>query len=60
MPCGQRIAFEVIIQVGGEPRWQVKPEGIERVLVNGEVIVERGALTDALPGRVLRVGNPKA
>ncbi|MEO8603706.1 MAG: amidohydrolase family protein [bacterium] len=45
---------------GGEPRWQVKPEGIERVLVNGETIVERGALTDALPGRVLRVGNPKA
>ena len=45
---------------GGEPRWQVKPEGIERVLVNGEVIVERGALTDARPGRVLRVGNPEA
>jgi N-acyl-D-aspartate/D-glutamate deacylase len=45
---------------GGEPRWQVKPEGIDRVLVNGEVIVERGALTDARPGRVLRVGNPQA
>ena len=44
---------------GGEPRWQVKPQGIERVLVNGETIVERGELTDALPGRVLRVGNPK-
>lgn len=43
---------------GGEARWQVKPEGIERVLVNGETIVERGELTDARPGRVLRVGNP--
>lgn len=43
---------------GGEARWQVKPEGIERVLVNGETIVDRGALTDARPGRVLRVGNP--
>ncbi|MBX3026111.1 amidohydrolase family protein [bacterium] len=45
---------------GGEARWQVKPEGIERVLVNGHVIVERGELTDSRPGRVLRVGNPKA
>ena len=26
---------------GGEPRWQVRPEGIARVLVNGETIVER-------------------
>ena len=29
------------------------PEGIEYVLVNGEFVVERGALTWALPGRVL-------
>ena len=27
---------------GGEERWQVKPEGIVRVLVNGETIVENG------------------
>jgi N-acyl-D-aspartate/D-glutamate deacylase len=44
---------------GGEPRWQVRPEGVARVLVNGETIVENGELTDARPGRVLRVGNPK-
>ena len=42
---------------GGEDRWQVKPEGIVRVLVNGEVIVENGALTGTRPGRVLRIGN---
>ena len=43
---------------GGEERWQVRPEGIVRVLVNGETIVENGELTGARPGRVLRVGNP--
>jgi N-acyl-D-aspartate/D-glutamate deacylase len=42
---------------GGEERWQVLPEGIARVLVNGETIVEGGRLTDARPGRVLRIGN---
>jgi N-acyl-D-aspartate/D-glutamate deacylase len=42
---------------GGEDRWQVRPEGITRVLVNGEVIVENGELTGARPGRVLRIGN---
>ena len=43
---------------GGEERWQVLPEGVKRVLVNGEVIVEDGKLSGARPGRVLRVGNP--
>jgi N-acyl-D-aspartate/D-glutamate deacylase len=37
----------------------VRPEGIARVLVNGETIVEDGELTGTRPGRVLRVGNPK-
>jgi N-acyl-D-aspartate/D-glutamate deacylase len=45
---------------GGEPRWQVRPEGVVRVLVNGETIVQDGELTGTRPGRVLRVGNPKA
>ena len=44
---------------GGEPRWQVRPEGIARVLVNGETIVDNGELTGVRAGRVLRVGNPK-
>ena len=43
---------------GGEERWQVRPEGVVRVIVNGETIVEDGELTGARPGRVLRVGNP--
>jgi len=43
---------------GGEERWQVLPEGIVRVLVNGETIVEDGRLTSARPGRVLHIGNP--
>jgi N-acyl-D-amino-acid deacylase len=42
---------------GGEERWQVGAEGIVRVLVNGEPIVEDGKLTGARPGRVLRIGN---
>jgi N-acyl-D-aspartate/D-glutamate deacylase len=42
---------------GGAERWQVHPEGISRVLVNGEIIVENGELTGARPGRVLRIGN---
>jgi N-acyl-D-amino-acid deacylase len=43
---------------GGEERWQVGCEGVVRVLVNGEIIVENGKLAGARPGRVLRVGNP--
>jgi N-acyl-D-amino-acid deacylase len=42
---------------GGEERWQVGAEGIVRVLVNGEPIVEGGKLTGTRPGRVLRIGN---
>ena len=41
----------------GEERWQVKPEGVVRVMVNGEVIIENNELTGARPGRVLRIGN---
>jgi N-acyl-D-aspartate/D-glutamate deacylase len=43
---------------GDEERWQVRPEGVVRVLVNGETIVEDGKLTGTRPGRVLRIGNP--
>src|SRR5438094_5430232 len=43
---------------GGEERWQVRPEGVVRVIVNGETIVEDGELTGVRPGRVLHVGNP--
>jgi len=43
---------------GGEERWQVRPEGIVRVLVNGQTIVKDGEITGARPGRVLHVGNP--
>ncbi len=45
---------------GDEERWQVLPEGVVRVIVNGETIVENGKLTGARPGRVLHVGNPVA
>ena len=33
------------------------PEGIEYVLVNGEIVVDRGEHTGALPGKVLRLSN---
>jgi N-acyl-D-aspartate/D-glutamate deacylase len=32
--------------------------GIEHVLVNGRVVIDRGEHTGALPGRVLRSGQP--
>lgn len=44
---------------GNGERWQVHPEGVVRVVVNGETIVEDGKLTGAKPGQVLRIGNPK-
>jgi hypothetical protein len=43
---------------GGEDRWQVRPEGVARVLVNGQTIVQDGELTGNRPGGVLRIGNP--
>ena len=43
---------------GDEERWQVRPEGVARVIVNGTTIVENGELTGARAGRVLRIGNP--
>jgi len=43
---------------GGEDRWQVRPEGVARVIVNGQTIVKDGELTGARGGRVLRIGNP--
>src|SRR5437667_9151818 len=54
---GKRLVRDV---PGGEERWQVRPEGVVRVLVNGETIVEEGRLTGARPGRVLHIGNPVA
>jgi len=35
------------------------PKGIECVLVNGEVVVDRGKHTGTLPGKVLRIPNKK-
>ena len=34
-------------------------EGIEHVIVNGQVVIERGKNTGALPGRALRRGRPR-
>jgi N-acyl-D-amino-acid deacylase len=41
---------------GGEPRMIQRAEGVHYTIVNGEPIVEDGALTDARPGTVLRAG----
>jgi len=55
-----RLARKEIVRdmPGNEERWQVRAEGVARVMVNGETIVENGELTGARPGRVLRIGNP--
>ncbi len=42
---------------GREERWQVRPEGIVRVIVNGKTIVADGQLTRERPGRVLKIGT---
>jgi len=39
---------------GGGPRLVTKADGIEAVIVNGAVVVERGELTGARPGQILR------
>jgi N-acyl-D-amino-acid deacylase len=41
---------------GGEPRMIQRAEGVHYTIVNGEPIVEDGALADARPGTVLRAG----
>src|SRR5213593_1747990 len=43
---------------GGEERWQVRPEGVVRVIVNGRTIVAGGELTGETAGRVLKIGTP--
>jgi N-acyl-D-aspartate/D-glutamate deacylase len=41
----------------GAGRLYGEPVGVHQVLVNGDVVVSEGALTDARPGRVLRSGR---
>jgi N-acyl-D-aspartate/D-glutamate deacylase len=36
------------------------PIGIDYVIVNGQVVIEQGLHTGALPGRALRRGRPDA
>lgn len=38
------------------PRWQVEVEGVARVMVNGETLVEAGEVLDPRPGQVLSPG----
>ncbi len=61
-PARLRLGRKALVRdmPGGEERWQVRPDGVVRVIVNGETIVHDGELTGARPGRVLRVGNPSA
>jgi N-acyl-D-aspartate/D-glutamate deacylase len=41
---------------GGALRLYAGAVGVEQVIVGGETIVERGGLTDAMPGTLLRSG----
>ena len=51
------IAFD---KKANEKRFIQKAVGIEMTVVNGEVLVEKGDHTGALPGSVLGSGNGKA
>jgi N-acyl-D-aspartate/D-glutamate deacylase len=41
----------------GEPRRVQRAEGVDHVIVGGEVVLDHGRHTGALPGRVLRAGR---
>jgi N-acyl-D-aspartate/D-glutamate deacylase len=43
----------------GAPRRVQGAEGVEYVVVGGEVVLDHGKHTGALPGRVLRAGRPR-
>ncbi len=45
---------------GGAGRLYAEPRGVHHVVVNGEVIVDDGSLTDTRPGRILRSGRDTA
>jgi N-acyl-D-aspartate/D-glutamate deacylase len=49
--CETKLVYDL---PGGGPRLLTEAEGIEAVIVNGAVTVERGALTGARAGQVLR------
>ena len=49
--CATELVYDL---PGGGPRLLTKAEGIEAVIVNGAVAVERGELTGARTGQVLR------
>lgn len=38
---------------GGQGRYIRRPKGVERVIVNGEILVENGVYSDAQPGRLI-------
>ena len=42
---------------GGCSRLYADSEGVDHVVVNGELLIEAGGITDARPGRVLRSGR---
>ena len=42
---------------GSSARWQRRPTGISHTIVNGELLIEDGELTGALPGQVIKVGR---
>ena len=44
---------------GNAERWTSRPQGVKRVMVNGEVIVEDNQLTGAMPGQVVRIGRAR-
>jgi N-acyl-D-aspartate/D-glutamate deacylase len=42
---------------GSSARWQQRPTGISHTIVNGELLIDDGELTGALPGQVIKVGR---
>ena len=55
------VAGQAVLDANGQPEFTKGPfrynEGIEYVIVNGRLVLERGVHTGALPGRALRHGR---
>ncbi len=45
---------QTIIDIATFEKPHCFPRGIEEVIVNGRIVVEKGKLTSALPGRFLK------
>ena len=52
VPAGHQVIDPLDVP-GGQGRYIRRPQGVERVIVNGETLVENGVYSDRQPGRLI-------